>query len=119
MSDLQERLIQAEEDRAAINKNIEDLKKQIADSDKKFYIGEKFVRGRTVYQLIQHGNKVALVVVESHDVAEIGYLTKNGWHTIPIMHDKGKYYVKRYYVKQLPTTYPADFGLDSKYGYRT
>ena len=112
MSDLNERLNQAYEDRKAIDKNIADLKKQIEDNDKKFYIGDKFTSGNTVYQLIKHDNKVALVIVEGHQ-SDIGVHTRGGWSEIPVKTEKRN----RKFVKNLPTIYPNVFGLDKKYGW--
>ena len=112
MSDLNERLNQAYEDRKAIDKNIADLKKQIEDNDKKFYIGEKFTEGDTVYQLIKHNNKVALVIVEGRQF-DIGETTRGGWSEIPAK--KGKR--NRSVIENLPTLYPDVFGLDKKYGW--
>jgi len=112
MSDLNERLNQAYEDRKAIDKNIADLKKQIEDNDKKFYIGEKFTEGDTVYQLIKHDYKVALVIVEGYQ-NHIGAYTRGGWSEIPVKIGKSN----RKFVKNLPTRYPNVFGLDKRYGW--
>ena len=88
------------------------LKKQIEDNDKKFYIGDKFTSGNTVYQLIKHDNKVALVIVEGHQ-SDIGVHTRGGWSEIPVKTEKRN----RKFVKNLPTIYPNVFGLDKKYGW--
>ena len=109
---LEERLTQAEKDRKAIDNNIADLKKQIKANDKKFYIGEKFTCGGTVYQLIKHDNKVALVIVEDSQPACIGSWTRGGWSKIPIENKGGKQF-----VSNLPTIHPEYFGLDKKYGW--
>jgi len=109
---LESRLVQAKKDREAIDKNIADLKKQIEDNDKKFYIGEKFTEGDTVYQLIKHDNKVALVIVEGYQ-NHIGAYTRGGWSEIPVKTGKRN----RSFIENLPTVYPDVFGLDKKYGW--
>ena len=109
---LESRLVQAEKDRESIDNNIADLKKQIEDNDKKFYIGDKFTEGDTVYQLIKHDNKVALVIVEGCQ-NDIGLITRGGWSEIPVKIGKRN----RKFVSNLPTVYPDVFGLDKKYGW--
>ena len=109
---LEERLVQAEKVVELANDWIDELKKQIEDNDKKFYIGDKFTEGDVVYQLIKHDNKVALVIVEGCQ-NDIGLITRGGWSEIPVKIGKRN----RKFVSNLPTTHPEYFGLDKKYGW--
>lgn len=112
---LKKELNRAHKSREEIDNTIADLKKKIKNYDKRFYIGEKFICNNTVYQLIKHGVKVALVIVDNsrRNGTGVGWSTKAGWHKIPI--DRVGY--NKPFIRNLPTKCPEDFGLDGKYGW--
>jgi hypothetical protein len=112
MNEVDVKIEQCKNDIETLQKELTNLEKQ--KEEKKFYLGDKFtvINNNTVYMLVKVSDtpkKAALVVIDSKNKLSIGNTWKHG--TIDFYYEDGKYFTTK-----LPTVYPQDFGLDSRYG---